>query len=756
MNSSGPSTAKPEYSVRASNLLRIQQRKNQVIGWPKDKKLLKLAIYSCCQECQCTGWKAPTQKNTTLANTSDPCQNCSHLLSQHISHLNVLPDEEINRLMAMVVDIENIYMSMDREEDADSKGVYFYLFKMMRRCITEKRKPSIEGPLGQPPFELPSIAKAVMNFVLYKFSHLTAKDWQIMYDLAKIFLNSLNHWNFEMPSARRDTNADSISAYKVNYTRWLVFCHVPVFCDSLTHYETTTIFGVTMLRSVFRSFKRQLVDKCHMEKDRMTPEKRVVFVTHFPKFLDLFEEEVYSPNSPIWDPDFKHSPPPHLQATLEKKRSADAEKASSSEAANAASETSDGKRSADTLDKKDGKADKRQKLNQVEDSDDIPEDLVNEVLTQMNERNQGINSVFKELTTPYQDAKAEEEAGIIRVVFVSNSITSKVSRQTMLYLIELQSVFSRQLRKMPIEYISRFVFDPKHKTLALLKNNKLIGGICFRMFASQGFSEIVFCAVLAHEQLHGYGGFLMNHLKEYHIRFNIHHFLTFADSAATVYFKKQGFNKVINLDSSVYQGLIKYYDEATLMHCQLNPKIVYTELPIIVQKQKEILKELIEQKKIEVEKVYRLTCFREGVGRMIPIEAIPGLRETGWRPAVRTTRVSRITEECSHPDTLAKSLRMVLNLIKNHKSAWPFQEPVNANKAPKYYNIIKYPMDLKTMTERLKSSYYTTRRLFIADMLRIFNNCRIYNPPDSDYVYYANTLERVFQSKMRDLNLWDK
>ena len=36
-------------------------------------------------------------------------------------------------------------------------------------------KPQIDGPLGIPPFEKPSIAKAVTNFVLYKFGHLAQK-----------------------------------------------------------------------------------------------------------------------------------------------------------------------------------------------------------------------------------------------------------------------------------------------------------------------------------------------------------------------------------------------------------------------------------------------------------------------------------------------------------------------------------------------------------------------------------------------------
>lgn len=60
-----------------------------------------------------------------------------------------------------------------------------------------------------------------------------------------------------------------------------------------------------------------------------------------------------------------------------------------------------------------------------------------------------------------------------------------------------------------------------------------LGGICFRTFATQGFTEIVFCVVTSKEQVKGYGTHLMNHLKEYHIRKNILHFLTYADAAAT-------------------------------------------------------------------------------------------------------------------------------------------------------------------------------------------------------------------------------
>ena len=37
--------------------------------------------------------------------------------------------------------------------------------------------------------------------------------------------------------------------------------------------------------------------------------------------------------------------------------------------------------------------------------------------------------------------------------------------------------------------------------MALIKEDRVIGGICFRMFPSQDFAEIVFCAVTSNEQV---------------------------------------------------------------------------------------------------------------------------------------------------------------------------------------------------------------------------------------------------------------
>ena len=94
----------------------------------------------------------------------------------------------------------------------------------------------------------------------------------------------------------------------------------------------------------------------------------------------------------------------------------------------------------------------------------------------------------------------------------------------------------------------------------------------------------------------------MNHLKDYHINHGVNHFLTYADKYAIGYFKKQGFGKSIKLFKHNYQGFIKTYEGATLMGCELDPKIVYTEFSAVElrKKQSEIRKK---QAKIENNKV---------------------------------------------------------------------------------------------------------------------------------------------------------
>ena len=59
----------------------------------------------------------------------------------------------------MVMDVETLAMCVYKEEDADTNEVYFYLFMLLRKGILQMANVTVEGRLGTPPFEKPSIAK---------------------------------------------------------------------------------------------------------------------------------------------------------------------------------------------------------------------------------------------------------------------------------------------------------------------------------------------------------------------------------------------------------------------------------------------------------------------------------------------------------------------------------------------------------------------------------------------------------------------
>lgn len=206
------STPSPSPAVRTgaagANLQKILQRKAQVKSLSMEKKKEKVAMYSSCKSqegglldpCKCTGWKNPTipgkgsgtvgggtvgggdkdgasQNGDNSSGGKDssqpsvgtgtsgsidpttPCRVCSHSLRDHITHLENVSEDELNRLLAIVVDLENLFIVVNAEEDPDTKQVYYYLFKLLRKSIVMLSKPIVEGPLGQPPFEEINITK---------------------------------------------------------------------------------------------------------------------------------------------------------------------------------------------------------------------------------------------------------------------------------------------------------------------------------------------------------------------------------------------------------------------------------------------------------------------------------------------------------------------------------------------------------------------------------------------------------------------
>ena len=105
----------------------------------------------------------------------------------------------------------------------------------------------------------------------------------------------------------------------------------------------------------------------------------------------------------------------------------------------------------------------------------------------------------------------------------------------------------------------------------------------------------------------------------------------------------------------------------------------------------------------------------------------------------RNTVVPRITFTCTSlargdlPDYLNFCLKF-LDIVKAKPQAKWFLAPVPNDPmiAPQYYDIIKHPMDLKTLTMNVYSEKYATLDEFKVDFDLIWANCETYNGTDSE------------------------
>ncbi|CAM6120294.1 unnamed protein product [Calypogeia fissa] len=347
--------------------------------------------------------------------------------------------------------------------------------------------------------------------------------------------------------------------------------------------------------------------------------------------------------------------------------------------------------------------------------------------------------------------KKEEDSGRLRFVCHSNDGVDK----HMIWLIGLKNIFSRQLPNMPKEYIVRLVMDRSHKSMMILKNNNVVGGITYRPYVNQKFGEIAFCAITADEQVKGFGTRLMNHLKQYARETDgLTHFLTYADNNAVGYFTKQGFTKEIEMEKERWQGYIKDYDGGTLMECKIDPKFPYIDLPAMIRRQRQAIHEKIRE--LSNCHVVHPGIEKKEAGvlrRPLRIEDIPGVKEAGWAPEQSGLNRIRLVNSTSEGPPSRQSLnafmRSLLKVVVEHADAWPFKEPVDAREVPDYYEVIKDPVDLRTLSKRLESEqFFVTLEMFAADMRRMFSNARTYNSPDTIYYKAAKRLETFFNNKL--------
>ncbi|KAL8435610.1 hypothetical protein Efla_005955 [Eimeria flavescens] len=371
----------------------------------------------------------------------------------------------------------------------------------------------------------------------------------------------------------------------------------------------------------------------------------------------------------------------------------------------------------------------------------------------------------------------EEEMGVIRFCCCTNDRRSS----SLLKLIAAKNIFSRQLPKMPRDYIARLVLDRSHFTFCLCKKDRVVGGVCFRPYFQQAshagrrkFAEIAFLAVTSTEQVKGYGTRLMSQLKEFVKKSGIEYFLTYADNFAVGYFRKQGFTSRISLPRDRWLGYIKDYDGGTLMECRISHKINYLRLSALLEKQRAAAEACIESSTPRVV-MPGLDVWRKDPSRVLLPSEVPGLVAAGYREptasagafnggkgaatggsaaggnAASAAAAKKQQEEEKQRRCLKNQIAALLSLLDRHPSSWPFRRPVSVSEAPDYYEVVKHPVDISSMRRKNKNGGYRTKQELGSDIVRMFENCRQYNSSDTIYYKYADELQQFIWPKYEAL-----
>jgi transcriptional activator SPT7 len=95
---------------------------------------------------------------------------------------------------------------------------------------------------------------------------------------------------------------------------------------------------------------------------------------------------------------------------------------------------------------------------------------------------------------------------------------------------------------------------------------------------------------------------------------------------------------------------------------------------------------------------------------------------------VRKNRSKWASEENVGQEELYEALEKVLSELKAHTEySTPFLQRVNKREAPDYHLYVKQPMDLGTMTKKLKGLQFKSKAEFVTDLNLVWDNCLKYN-----------------------------
>uniref|UniRef100_A0A7E4V2X9 Bromodomain-containing protein 2 n=1 Tax=Panagrellus redivivus TaxID=6233 RepID=A0A7E4V2X9_PANRE len=106
-----------------------------------------------------------------------------------------------------------------------------------------------------------------------------------------------------------------------------------------------------------------------------------------------------------------------------------------------------------------------------------------------------------------------------------------------------------------------------------------------------------------------------------------------------------------------------------------------------------------------------------------------------------------------HTNVLEFLWKKVVKMLLKHQHGWPFATPVDTISLPisNYHDIVKRPMDLTTVENRIKHQYYLCGAECIRDIDQIWINCYQFNDPLQDVAIMCKNVENAYKAKLKEL-----
>lgn len=150
-----------------------------------------------------------------------------------------------------------------------------------------------------------------------------------------------------------------------------------------------------------------------------------------------------------------------------------------------------------------------------------------------------------------------------------------------------------------------------------------------------------------------------------------------------------------------------------------------------------------EKRTPKANKLYRNTEFLLAKDKIPASESNKKLKSTGKKGGKSGQGMEKF------PNQVLKNCGALLEKLMKHKHGWVFNKPVDAAALGlhDYFEIIKNPMDLGTVKDRLNQNWYKSPLEFAEDVRLVFQNAMTYNPKGQDVYVMAEQMSKTFEDK---------